>query len=85
MAACQLCDPLTSLAHHWQQQHTIAFLCLKDKGFLFHLKITMPHYSLKETPNNKSNKKGRNSLLFSPLNKCCYFVFLEGGKSADKQ
>ena len=46
-------------------------------------KITMAHYSLKETSNNKSNKKGRNTVCFFP-NKCCCSVFLEG-KNADKQ
>lgn len=84
MAVCQICDPLTSLAHCWQQQHTITFLCLKDKRLFFpHLKITMAHYSLKETSNNKSNKKGRNTVCFF-LNKCCCSVFLEA-KNADKQ
>lgn len=84
MAVCQICDPLTSLAHCWQQQHTITFLCLKDKGLFFfpHLKITMPHYSLKETSNNKIREEAT-QLAFS-LNKCCCSVFLEG-KNADKQ
>ena len=47
-------------------------------------KITMPHYSRKETPNNKSNKKGRNTVFFPP-EQMLLFCLSWGGKSAEKQ